>query len=232
MKRAYRRLLITAAVLILAGCQGNSSYIGEGPLVLAPRIEHFFNEIYMKEHADSGIAAVSTDGNYLAYNYCPDTACRSSAFTSAVFYCESRYKKAPCKIYAIRDKIVWRFPEDQKKTDPAPIIEILKQAKSRTLGTDWAGVLDGQPVTIEFTDGLVGELTLTSEKTGACTGNYDLAEKTTGKRFPGKWSLKCDKGQIAKGKMTLTTSDRNELKFINASGKDQYDTYIRMYLAY
>ncbi|WP_147301007.1 hypothetical protein [Aestuariispira insulae] len=169
---------------------------------------------------------VTVDGRNSYYRYCPDTACRTEPVTAGLYNCEKFYGKE-CRIYAVKDKVVWQF-DDQYQ----PIEETLKNAKSAKLDMDWSGVLDGHPTQMHFDKGLEGKLTLISDETGECKGDFSLNEKPGSTRYPGDWRLECAKGQKAKGKLTLTTTRSGEIQFINASGKDRDDTYVRMYLSY
>ncbi|MAX47517.1 MAG: hypothetical protein CMM78_04855 [Rhodospirillaceae bacterium] len=64
------------------------------------------------------VFAVSEDGFYSEYIYCPETKCIPSnqAMYRAIRACEERARGKKCKVFAINDKIVWKGFEGQIKT--------------------------------------------------------------------------------------------------------------------
>ena len=138
----FSKLSLTAvACLALAACQGgNSAYIGEGPIQLSPRAQNGF-----KHYSENNgmVFAITEDGQRSWHHYCSHLRCAHLNMVETLYRCEKAHGR-PCKVYAIDEEIVWRFPE--KKS----IEETLLAAKSKILDTDWSDIVEDQPVTIKF----------------------------------------------------------------------------------
>jgi hypothetical protein len=102
------RFLFVLCSIFLASCQSMSSNVGSGSIRLSPSVQAVFKK-YLA-NPDSSYFAVSADGRYAGYSYCP--------FGKAVFHCEDSHGYGAikvcngeigrgCKIYAERKKIVW-----------------------------------------------------------------------------------------------------------------------------
>ena len=61
---------------------------------------------------------------------------------------------------------------------------------------------------------------MTSDETGACKGTVEFKDTKNQSRYPGEWSLSCEKGQVASGNLTLTATQYGELQFIGGRGVD------------
>ena len=105
-----RALLALLAIFLIAGCQTTGgSTVGSGPITLSPVIQNYFDK-YLANHGS--IFAVAIDGRSgLNYYYCPDVQCREHVGERQLVIdgCEEISQGVPCKIYAVRDKIVWDF---------------------------------------------------------------------------------------------------------------------------
>ena len=106
MKRLLAMLCLLAP---LAACQTDSN-VGSGPLTMSSATELHLLE-YQKLPKPLAFA-VSTDGRYASYRYCPDSGdyCfHESSGWRTVQACEELSKGVPCKIYAIGHDIVWKI---------------------------------------------------------------------------------------------------------------------------
>ena len=217
------KLSLTAiASMFVVACQGgNSAYIGEGPIQLSPNAQSSFNR-YLK--SNGMIFAVTEDGKKPFYHYCPHLRCGHLNMVETLYLCKQRHGKT-CKVYAMDDQIVWRFPEEKS------IEQALVAAKSRILDTDWSDVVDDHQVTIDFEAGMSAKLSMTSEPTGTCNGNVEFESSKDKSRFPGEWNLSCEKGQTATGNLTITATHYGELQFIGGRGEDSQGNPIGLYLA-
>ncbi len=101
---------LAAAVLLVAmvsGCQ-TANYAGSGPLTLSPASTAHLQK-YLNEQNGAAFA-VTEDGRYSMYRYCPQASCVSGDeqyFT--VQRCESNAKRT-CKIIAVDRRIIWEGP--------------------------------------------------------------------------------------------------------------------------
>lgn len=90
---------------LLAGCLVDTQS-GQGPLLLTPGVERAY-AAYLE--TDTPLAfAVTTDGDYAAYVYCPDKGpCTGGERGDAVSLCERNSGKT-CHIYDHMGRVVWR----------------------------------------------------------------------------------------------------------------------------
>ncbi len=102
------RLMLAAGALLVFGCQTTQEYAGTGPLDLASNTERHFQK-YLDE--ENGYAfAVAIDGRSgSAYVFCKEFRCSSTPDRrwSAIQECEKSTGGIPCRLYAVRDKVVW-----------------------------------------------------------------------------------------------------------------------------
>ena len=103
-----KRLLTTLCVCVPLGACQTDSNAGSGPLTLTPSSQALFIQ-YKKLH-NPGAFAVSIDGRFASYRYCPDNeACRfENSVQKAIQYCQEHSGGVPCKIYAIDCTVVWK----------------------------------------------------------------------------------------------------------------------------
>lgn len=103
------RFFIGTMLLFLAGCQSTGSSYGEGAIKLSERAYRGFQD-YL-----DGVPltfAVTEDGQNFFYYYCMEFGCDPIRTNpKALYRCEQRHGR-PCKIFAIRDQIVWKNPGD------------------------------------------------------------------------------------------------------------------------
>lgn len=98
--------LLSLSVLV-AGCGG--SYIGKGPIELSDTTEQYFEE-YL-ELPYPGFFAITEDG-YAAYaSRCDSSNCYTEPMASVVDSCRRHFER-PCKIYADKKTVVWKFDEE------------------------------------------------------------------------------------------------------------------------
>ncbi len=96
---------------LLGGSVSLSAYliqdplVGTGPIELSPGVQQGFEQD-QKERAP-GHFAVSTDGSYASYNYCPDGRYFRGLKPDAIHYCEKGSSSVPCKIYGAHGEAVW-----------------------------------------------------------------------------------------------------------------------------
>ncbi|MDF1585885.1 hypothetical protein [Marinimicrococcus flavescens] len=89
---------------VLAGCLVNTQS-GRGPLTLSPQVEEAYQR-YLETETPLAFA-VSTDGQWASYVYCPDRGpCIGGERAKAVEYCERSGKT--CHIYDHMGRILWR----------------------------------------------------------------------------------------------------------------------------
>ncbi len=98
---------LTAVLLgtLVAGCLPPDPTVGRGAITLSPGVQQGFEQ-YQNERSP-GHFAVSADGRYAHYNYCPDGRCLRGSKTQAIHACEKGSKGSPCKIYGAHGKVVW-----------------------------------------------------------------------------------------------------------------------------
>ena len=112
---APRAVLSVLSLALLAGC--GTSLVGSGPITLSLGCQLRFADFQSLDNPDS--FAVSTDGRACGYSYCEEMACVGYGEQIAVESCERSSKSVPCKIYAFKNKVVWRktLPPDVAKTE-------------------------------------------------------------------------------------------------------------------
>ena len=93
----------------LTGCLGQDPLVGKGAVNLSPGVQAGFEQ-YRNERTP-GHFAVSADGRYAHYNYCPEGRCLRGSKNDVIYACEERSKGSPCKIYAAYGEVVWVDPE-------------------------------------------------------------------------------------------------------------------------
>ncbi len=96
-----------ALAAFLSGCAGQADErIGSGPITLGPRMQAAIDK-YLNS-GSPGAFAMADNGAY-GYGYCPADSCRPYATGNlAITSCETKSKGAPCYIYAVGTKVVWR----------------------------------------------------------------------------------------------------------------------------
>ncbi|MEM8951774.1 MAG: hypothetical protein AAGA21_14570 [Pseudomonadota bacterium] len=102
-------ILAVMAGALVSGCLGPDPLVGKGAVNLSPVVQKGFEQ-YQQERSP-GHFAVSADGRYAQYNYCPDGRCLRGLKNSVIHSCEKRSKGSPCKIYAAYGEIVWQDAE-------------------------------------------------------------------------------------------------------------------------
>ncbi|MGI9484536.1 MAG: hypothetical protein ACR2RF_01380 [Geminicoccaceae bacterium] len=98
--------LALAMGTLLSGCLGQDPLVGKGAVNLSPDVQQGFEQ-YLQERSP-GHFAVSADGRYAQYNYCPDGRCLRGSKNSVIYACEKRSKGSPCKIYGAYGEVVWQ----------------------------------------------------------------------------------------------------------------------------
>lgn len=110
-----RVFLLALAASAVVACQSNT--IGSGPISFSPSIERHFKR-YMESSDPVSYYAVAVDGRSGAsFFYCPDVGCRSSNMMEAIYSCEETSDGVPCKIYASRKEVLWKFNETKPAVD-------------------------------------------------------------------------------------------------------------------
>lgn len=102
------RYLILSFILLLAACQsGAGGTTGSGPVKLSDGAYRAF-QTYVDN--DPLVFAVTEDGRNAWYFYCLEVGCQPLRNVAEVISrCEARHKR-PCKLFAIRDQVVWESP--------------------------------------------------------------------------------------------------------------------------
>ena len=103
----FKSITIAAPLigLVLAGCLGPDPLVGQGAVSLSPGVQKGFEQY--KQERSPGHFAVSSDGRYAHYNYCPDGRCLRGSKKDVIYACEKRSNGSPCKIYAAYGEVVW-----------------------------------------------------------------------------------------------------------------------------
>ena len=101
----WKGITVSAAFLVLAACQTNEAFYGNGPLTLSNSVLQGF-ERYKNAGYSSGYFAVTEDGRGYSFSYCSAAQCGGSALMVAIRSCESRTQRT-CKIYAEGKQVVW-----------------------------------------------------------------------------------------------------------------------------
>lgn len=135
MRNRISAAFLLASVLLLTGCPSN---VGSGPLQLSGNVSHAYEKF--KTAFGAAVFAVSPDGQYYGYSYCPagpDNCAPAGIESIALASCDRRSPEY-CKIYAYGSKVVWNFDE------PAPELATLKEKTDvnicRVAGNYRAGV--------------------------------------------------------------------------------------------
>ncbi len=102
-------MLAVVAGTLVSGCLGPDPLVGKGAVNLSPGVQKGFEQY--KQERSPGHFAVSADGRYAQYNYCPDGRCLRGSKNSVIHSCEKRSKGSPCKIYAAYGQVVWQDAE-------------------------------------------------------------------------------------------------------------------------
>lgn len=90
---------------LVSGCLGPDPLVGTGAVNLSPGVQKGFAQY--KEERAPGHFAVSADGSYAFYNYCPDGRCYRGSKNNVIYRCEQGSNGSPCKIYAAYGEVVW-----------------------------------------------------------------------------------------------------------------------------
>ena len=134
-----RYLLLALCIgLPLSACQDTTGAKGPPP-TFSPGVQAYFEE-YMSL-ANPLIFVVSTDGRAVSYRYCPAHADRCLPITGGpkselLRNCETDSGGVPCKVYAIKRRIVW-------KGTPVPSSQTPKATQTPDDATA-SGVQDGR----------------------------------------------------------------------------------------
>ncbi|MEZ5934922.1 MAG: hypothetical protein R3F54_23915 [Alphaproteobacteria bacterium] len=105
IKRGMMAVFLAA---LTGACLPPDPTIGKGQVHLTPTIQQAFEQY--KHERSPGHFAVSADGRYAHYNYCPENRCLRGSKTQAIYGCEKRSKGSPCKIYGAYGEVVWENP--------------------------------------------------------------------------------------------------------------------------
>jgi len=104
------RIVFTALVtLLVSGCLPPDPTVGKGQVNLTPEITQHYDR-YQSERSP-GHFALSADGRYAHYNYCPDGRCLRGSKSQAIYDCEKISNGSPCKIYGAFGEVVWESPD-------------------------------------------------------------------------------------------------------------------------
>ena len=102
--------IVTLALgTLVSGCLGPDPLVGKGAINLSPGVQSVFEQY--KEKRSPGHFAVSANGRWAHYNYCPDGRCYRGSKNSVIYRCEQGSNGSPCKIYAAYGEVVWVDPE-------------------------------------------------------------------------------------------------------------------------
>ena len=97
------------ATLLAASCQTTDNLTGSGPIEFSPGVQRCFDTYLSKER--SYAFAVAIDGSSSCGDvFCKETQCgiTNDRRWRAIEVCERSSGGVPCKIYAIRDSVVWK----------------------------------------------------------------------------------------------------------------------------
>lgn len=192
-----RKIFIVFA-LLLAGCQTTgSSTIGSGPITLSSKNQNHF-ENYLSNHGM--MFAVAIDGRSgMQYYYCPTVKCRDRVGQRKLTIdgCEKRSNGVTCKIYAIRDRIVWDFdapgPTDPASSETDESVQAEKPSDvALLLRVTWIGYGPSKAGWLDVRNDLL-KLQLPSGEW--CAGQSRLTTSTS----DGSWSIDCPNGTTATG---------------------------------
>ena len=119
-------------MLTTASCQTAGSSAGNGPITLSSKVSRSYQE-YLSTLEPLAFA-VSADGKSSGRFYCskPRNACfKTNEITEALVRCRNSTPKGPagkadCKIFALKNKVVWNGPvtfkgQGQVQAKPAPV---------------------------------------------------------------------------------------------------------------
>lgn len=102
-------LLVAVMGSLVGGCLPSDPTVGKGKITLSPRVQAGLEQ-YKQERAP-GHFAVSADGRFGRYNYCPDGRCYRGSKNTIIHACEEISQGSPCKIYAAYGQVVWQDPD-------------------------------------------------------------------------------------------------------------------------
>lgn len=106
MKINFKILAILILPFFLAACPTNQDYFGTGPISLdASNLVGFEN--YKRAGINAGYFAVTEDGTWYGYSYCPAGQCSGNTLMLAINSCENNSKGRECRIYAEGRTVVW-----------------------------------------------------------------------------------------------------------------------------
>lgn len=217
-------MLILATGGMLAGCQGNGALIGKGPLTLTPYAKNYYENVYLPGHSQQSVVAVSTDGKYLAHSNCSDVRCRTESYAYIVNYCERQYG-GECKIYAIRDQIVWQFDADNEQG--VAYRPNRQEIYKHQFLADWEGLFSDKQLSASFSHSMSGSLTFFNAQTGICNGKFHIDQDSAkpvanlaAAEYQGDWKVDCTKGQSAQGDVRMTVSKNGTVTHLAGTGED------------
>lgn len=117
-------------MLALVGCQTTGSHYGEGAIRLSGEVYRGF-QTYLE--GEPLTFAITEDGQNYFYYYCSESGCDPIRTNpQALYRCEQRHGR-PCKIFAIRDQVVWKNPGDWQ---PASLTRTARDKEVEARSTD------------------------------------------------------------------------------------------------
>lgn len=196
-------LVVAFAAPFITGCVTDPDY-GQGPLSLSYRVKANFDE-YLRL-SNPFTFAVSIDGNYSGWTYCPQgvagTGCQATPH-AAVSYCESASRGIPCKVYAVGRNVVWQggpvtLHPDIAVSPPqtAPQNSGAISQYTRPIAVQWEGYSDLISGTVTLNENSSGGkmAMVLPRNEGDCQGSYTFDNKGGG-----SWAASCTNGLAASG---------------------------------
>lgn len=107
-----RTVIVTTIMgVAVSGCLPSDPTVGKGRITLSPQVQAGLEQYH--DERSPGHFAVSADGRYARYNYCPEGRCYRGSKNAIIHACEKNSQGSPCKIYAAYGQVVWQNPDGQ-----------------------------------------------------------------------------------------------------------------------
>lgn len=97
------------ATILIASCQTTEDLAGSGPIQFTPQVQQCF-DAYLEKDTSYAFAVAVDGASSCGYVFCKEAQCGISNDRRwrAIEVCEKSSGGVPCKIYAIRESVVWK----------------------------------------------------------------------------------------------------------------------------